>query len=137
VKVPSKPGLLGLLGLLGLIGLIGVIPGVLSVPAGVVLIGTLLLAPTGTTVPGTSLGTLITNCVNNIPITDIAILKAKNPTLTDATLTQIAAAKVCLPGGGIFQNDTTSSQVADLDLPTGSVVIATSIQLPQSSCHLA
>jgi hypothetical protein len=125
VKVPSKPGLLGLLGLLGLIGLIGVIPAVLSIPAGVVLIGSLLLAPTGTTVPGTSVGTLITNCVNNIPM-DIAALKTKNPGLPDTILQQIAAVKVCLPGGAIFDNstavtNTTASQVAEL--PPGAVVI--------------
>jgi hypothetical protein len=122
VKVPSKPGWLGLLGLLGLIGLIGVIPAVLSIPAGVVLIGSLLLAPTGTTVPdGTSIGTLITNCVNNVPVADIARLKTMNPGLSDMILQQIAVAKVCLPGGSIFNSNTTADQVADV--PPGAVVV--------------
>jgi hypothetical protein len=122
VKVPSKPGLLGLLGLLGLIGLIGVIPAVLSIPAGVVLIGSLLLAPTGTTVPdGTSVGTLITNCINNVPVTDIAILRSMNKGLEDTILQQIAVAGVCLPGGAIFNSNTTADQVADL--PPGAVFV--------------
>jgi hypothetical protein len=128
VKVPSKPGLLGLLGLLGLIGLIGVIPAALSIPAGVVLIGSLLLAPTGTKVPGTSVGTLITNCVNSVPVRNVTALGLMNPGIPDAFLQQIAGAGVCLPGGTIYDgtnssavSNTTANQVAEL--PPGTVVI--------------
>jgi hypothetical protein len=121
VKVPGKPGLLGLLGLLGLIGLVGVIPAVMSIPAKVVAIGTLLLAPTGTPAPGTSVGTLITNCINNVPVTDITILKGMNPGLSVATLQQIAVAGVCLPAGQIFTGNGTTSSVgtpSNVTLPT-------------------
>lgn len=128
MTVPSKPGLLGLLGLLGLIGLIGVIPAALSIPAGVLLIGSLLLAPTGTSVTGTSVGTLITNCINNVPVKDLAMLKTLNKDLPDTILQQIAVASVCLPGGTLY-NSTNSTGVSNdtsfqvKDLPAGTVLV--------------